>query len=294
MPIRINLLAEQQAAEEARRRDPVKRAFWAGGAVITLTVLWIVSLQLQLTSAKAELNRYQSKLQSVEDNSKEARLNFATTGQLESRLTSLQRYSTNRFLSATLLDAIQQVVLDDVRLVQLQTLHTYSTNAESTFKTNIVFPVESRSFWQFWRARPAPLNIPVLLSNQLALITNKVESLKTPLDLVIKIDVTTNRSEVTAHIEITKPTAAVEQVLLTIKARDYGTPAGRRVDEFSKALATHPYFAARLHQGEGEGIRLRERAIQPETDLSDLVSPGKPFIPFTIECRYRETLRANE
>ena len=28
MPIRLNLLAEAQAAEDLRRRDPVKRALW--------------------------------------------------------------------------------------------------------------------------------------------------------------------------------------------------------------------------------------------------------------------------
>ena len=31
MPIRINLLAEEQYLAEMRRRDPVKRAAWVGG-----------------------------------------------------------------------------------------------------------------------------------------------------------------------------------------------------------------------------------------------------------------------
>ncbi len=34
MPIRLNLLAEAQAAEEMRRRDPVKRALWLAGLII--------------------------------------------------------------------------------------------------------------------------------------------------------------------------------------------------------------------------------------------------------------------
>jgi hypothetical protein len=66
------------------------------------------------------------------------------------------------------------------------------------------------------------------------------------------------------------------------------------VDEFSKAIATHPYFAQRLLPGEGQGIRLRERAIQPEFDATDPLTPSRPFIPFVIECRYRDTIRANE
>jgi len=36
MPIRINLLAESQALEEMRRRDPVKRAIWVGVLVVSL------------------------------------------------------------------------------------------------------------------------------------------------------------------------------------------------------------------------------------------------------------------
>src|SRR5512133_552686 len=79
MPIRINLLAEQQAAEEARRRDPVKRALWVGGGLVALMVVWIVLLQLRLASAKAELNRYESKLQTVEEDSKEIRADWAAT-----------------------------------------------------------------------------------------------------------------------------------------------------------------------------------------------------------------------
>jgi hypothetical protein len=294
MPIRINFLAEQLAAEEARRRDPVKRALWAGGALVAVMILWSVSLQLRLVTARAGLSRYETKLAAMEADSKEARLDWAAAGELEKRLAHLQRYSTNRFFSATVLDALQQVVLDDVRVVQLQSAHTYSTNAQLTWKTNLVFPIASRKSWQFWRSSPPQTNVLMLLSNELAAITNRIEALKTPAALTTKIDLSTNRQQVTAHIEITKPLTAVEQVVLTIKARDYGNPPGRRVDEFSKAIATHPYFAQRLLPGEGQGIRLRERAIQPEFDATDPLTPSRPFIPFVIECRYRDTIRANE
>ena len=39
MPIRLNLLAEAQALEESRRRDPVKRAVWAG-VFLVLALAW--------------------------------------------------------------------------------------------------------------------------------------------------------------------------------------------------------------------------------------------------------------
>jgi len=40
MPIRLNLLAEAQAAEEARRRDPVKRAIWIGALLVSVVLVW--------------------------------------------------------------------------------------------------------------------------------------------------------------------------------------------------------------------------------------------------------------
>lgn len=294
MPIRINLLAEQQAAEDARRRDPVKRAIWIGSGLVMVMVFWAVSLQFRVVSARAELNRYEVKLQTLEEDSKEARGDWATTSQLESRIANLQRYSTNRFFSATILDALQQVALDDVRVVHLQSVHSYSTNSETTFRTNLVIPVATRKAWQFWKAAEPSADVLSVVSNQIAAITNKVDALKTAVPLTTKIDISTNDNQATARIEITKPVTAAEQVVLTIRARDYSNPMGKRVDAFSKSIATHPYFTQRLYQREGEGIRLKERAIQPDLDQTDPVSPGKPFVPFIIECRYRDTLRANE
>lgn len=294
MPIRLNLLAEQQAAEDARRRDPVKRALWAGGAIVGATILWAVMLQFRLASAKAELTRYEAKLQAVEEDSKETRLGWATSGQIESRISNLQRYSTNRFFSATVLDALQQLKVDDIRVMQLLTSHSYSTNSDSSYKTNLVIPISSRSVWQFWKSGEPRTDVMGVISNQIAAITNKIDALKAPVDLITKIEVTTNKQEALAKIEITKPTTALEQIVLTIKARDYSNPPGKRVDEFLKALASHPYFASHLRPGEGEGIRLRERSFQPEMDALDATGQARAFIPFVIECRYRGTYRANE
>jgi hypothetical protein len=173
-------------------------------------------------------------------------------------------------------------------------VHSYSTNAETIYKTNLVFPVASKKAWQFWKSANPPVDIPMLVASELAQITNRVESLKGTVPLLTKVDVSTNGNQATAKIEIVKPTTAAEHIVLTIRARDYANPPGKQVDEFSRAIAAHPYFAERLRDGEGQGIRLRERAIQPEFDPADPLSPNKPFVPFVIECRYRETLRANE
>jgi hypothetical protein len=294
MPIRINLLAEQQAAEEARRRDPVKRVAMAGGALALVMVFWICSLHLEAGGARAELTRYEGRLLSVEENSKDARANRAAASEMEGRLAQLERYSTNRFYSATLLNALQHIIVDDVRVVHLQTAHRYSTNAEFTFKTNFVFDLAPAASWQFWRSRPPQTNLLTIVTNRVGVITNQVKSLITPAPLATKINMITNKQRVTAQIEIKRPPTATEQITLTIKARDYSNPPGRQVDEFFKAIAAHNYFAQHLHGGNSQGLRLKERAIQPELDQADAISPARPFIPFSIECRYEEIVRSNE
>jgi hypothetical protein len=294
MPIRLNLLAEQHAAEEERRRDPVKKVLWAGAGLSLVMVLWMISLHWQISTARAELGRQEQQLMAVEENSKEVRANRTIATEIETRLANLDRYSTNRFYSANLLNALQQVNVDNVRLVQLQTAHQYSTNTELTFKTNIVFNVPQVKSWQFWRPTPPQADLQSQVATRLGTITNQVKSLLTPAPLAIKVNMVTNRERATAQIEIKRPAISVERITLTIKARDYSNPPGRNVDEFFKTIASHPYFAALLEQDQGQGIRLRERAIQPELDQADILNPSRPYIPFTIECRYKELVRVNE
>jgi hypothetical protein len=55
MPIKINLLAEAQIAEDLRRSDPVKRAIFIGALLVALALVWSSSLQLEAMIAKSEL-----------------------------------------------------------------------------------------------------------------------------------------------------------------------------------------------------------------------------------------------
>ena len=81
MPIRINLLAEQQAAEEERRRDPVKRGIYAGVALLVLMVLWVAVTQLKVSAARTELTDLDGRLKKVEETSKAVKLNQVLTGE---------------------------------------------------------------------------------------------------------------------------------------------------------------------------------------------------------------------
>src|SRR2546421_1393588 len=107
MPIRINLLAEEQVAEELRRRDPVKRAFWAGGAVVVLMLLWVILLQAKVFAANSSVNRYTQEWKGIEKKYNQITTNQLNTGEMERRLAALQKLATNRFLWAPALNALQ-------------------------------------------------------------------------------------------------------------------------------------------------------------------------------------------
>ena len=63
MPIRINLLAEAQALEEMRRRDPVKRAIRLAVLLGVLILVWAGYLQTRILNVKSEVSRLQAQHQ---------------------------------------------------------------------------------------------------------------------------------------------------------------------------------------------------------------------------------------
>ncbi len=126
MPIRINLLAEVQAAEEQRRRDPVKRTIWVSGFAISLVLLWSLSIQLKIMHSNSELTRQEKQWSSVEKKASEATENLKQVAVVEQRLAALNRLSTNRFFYGSTLNALQQTVVDHVQAVRVKTEHKYT------------------------------------------------------------------------------------------------------------------------------------------------------------------------
>ena len=65
MPIRINLLAEAHAAEELRRKDPVKRGIYAAVFIVGCVLVWALTLQLKIVAAKHELSTLESQWKKI-------------------------------------------------------------------------------------------------------------------------------------------------------------------------------------------------------------------------------------
>jgi len=141
MPIRINLLAEQQAAEQLRRRDPVKRATWVSGFLVSLLVFWSGYLQFKLMAAMRDVRRYEPDWKRIELDYNKVTTNLNKVAEAERKWTALQSFATNRFLWATPLNALQYVMVaaDDIQVTRLKTDQTYVTTDAVKPSTNSVF-----------------------------------------------------------------------------------------------------------------------------------------------------------
>ncbi len=127
MPIRINLLAEAKAEEEARRKNPVKRALLVAVLLVALGFFWSSTLQFKIVVAVSERNSLQAKWKTLEQPYEDAVAKQRTCLEAQERLAALQRYTTNRFLWGTTLSALPQTLagVEDVQLVRLKTEQVY-------------------------------------------------------------------------------------------------------------------------------------------------------------------------
>src|SRR5262245_19773113 len=138
MPIRINLLAEALAADEERRRDPVKRGTSVGVLIVSVVSLWAATLQCKIIVAKSDLNDLDRKWKAIEkgyNSAVEAQRNNTETDQ---KLLALHHMTTNRFLWGNTLNAFQQTLgsMDDVQVVRFKAEQVYLTNEGAPSRTN--------------------------------------------------------------------------------------------------------------------------------------------------------------
>src|SRR2546428_85645 len=140
MPIRINLLAEQLAADELRRRDPVKRATWVGGFLVGVMAVWSGYLQVKLMAATSEANRYETEWRKLEAAYKKVSVNMEAAAEAERKWAALQTLATNRFLWANPLNALQfvMVTVDEVQITALKTAQSYAITEAVKPSTNAV------------------------------------------------------------------------------------------------------------------------------------------------------------
>jgi hypothetical protein len=138
MPIRINLLAEAHAAEELRRRDPVKRGIYAGAFVVSCVVVWALTLQLKIMASKHELNSLETQWKAIYKDYQVAVDKRRRSLEVEGKLSALQALNTNRFLWGNALNAFQQTLngVDEIQIARLKTEQGYHFQEEIKPRTN--------------------------------------------------------------------------------------------------------------------------------------------------------------
>jgi hypothetical protein len=136
MPIRINFLAEQQAADERKRRDPVKRAQLVAGVIIGLLVLRSAYLEFQLMRVNAESRAVASQFKGIESQYRLVRTNDLIASTSRQRLAALRQLATNRFLWANSLNALQYTLVSDIQVSRFKGAQTFTVTDATPSVTN--------------------------------------------------------------------------------------------------------------------------------------------------------------
>lgn len=224
MFIHLNLLAEAQAAEELRRRDPVKRALWLAGLLVSVMLLWAGWLQFRTLIARVALGKVEKEI-AGSGNEFQQVLDYQTkSSEIESKLAALHTLATNRFLNGTMLNALQQTTTENVQLLRLKMDQNY-----------------------------------------------------------LFTDATKTKTTESGRVVLGKPATWTEKLALILDARDSSPNPGDEINRFKEKIASHPYFQNAL--GQTNEVRLTTLS-QPQS-LPD----GRPFVSFTLGCRYPEKTR---
>ncbi|HZO86458.1 MAG TPA: hypothetical protein VFC26_14660 [Verrucomicrobiae bacterium] len=132
------MLAEAHAAEELRRKDPVKRGIYASVFAVSCVLIWALTLQLKIIAAKHELGTLETQWKAIYKDYQVAVDKRRRSLEVEEKLAALQALNTNRMLWGNVLNAFQQTVngVDDVQVVRFKTEQAYHLQEEIKPRTN--------------------------------------------------------------------------------------------------------------------------------------------------------------
>jgi hypothetical protein len=147
MPIHINLLAEAQAAEDLRRRDPVKRVIIVGVLVVGFLLFWCSVVQVKLMLAESQLSQAQFSLDSRTQAYQTAVTNNAKIASAKLKISQLQKLVNARMLEGNLMNALQKVSVDNVQLTGIRVDQSYFQTAKPPSVTEqIIVTLNARDF----------------------------------------------------------------------------------------------------------------------------------------------------
>jgi hypothetical protein len=125
MPIKINLLAEEQANEELRRKDPVKRAGYGAAALVVLMLVWAAVNWYRASTVNKQFDALNADLAALQPKAKETEANQKKIRDTEYKIEMLKKMSAARPLWAPVLDTLQRSVMEDVQILRLRADQVY-------------------------------------------------------------------------------------------------------------------------------------------------------------------------
>jgi hypothetical protein len=126
MPIRINLLAEAQAAEDSRRRDPVKRFAKVAACFIIMVLVWSSSLQVKILAEKSRLNNQEAAKSKLTNEYSQVLVDKQKLADVQDKLAALHRLAAERFLQSTMLDTLMHATVDGIQITKLRTEQSFT------------------------------------------------------------------------------------------------------------------------------------------------------------------------
>ncbi len=144
MPIRINLLAESQAEEDLRRRDPVKRSVIGGALLIAVGLVWFSSIWAESLWASRQLTSIETEIQTRTNDFSQVLSNQKKANDATRRLDALQKLSASRFLQGNLLESMQKLYVPNVQITRLRVDQNYAATPGTPPVTNSVGVIPGR------------------------------------------------------------------------------------------------------------------------------------------------------
>lgn len=124
-----------QAAEELRRRDPVKRVIFGGLLAVALVLVWWSWLQVRVMVAHADVSEIEGQIQSHTNAYQVVLVNQKKITKAKDNLSALEKLTRDRFLQGNLLNALQHATVPGVQLTKLRVAQTYVDSKATPSKT---------------------------------------------------------------------------------------------------------------------------------------------------------------
>jgi len=130
-------MAEALAAEDMRRRNPVKRVGYLGALFVALSLVWYSYTWVAHVALNAQLNQVKNDIQARSKEYDEVQSNRKKSADSQKRLDALLNLSASRFLMGNLLNAVQQVYVPNVQILRLQVVQSYTQKEQPSEKQGL-------------------------------------------------------------------------------------------------------------------------------------------------------------